>query len=233
MQRSYAPVLARVANAGLAAEPPPIVALQNGGCGLSPEVRLDASQGYVTVPGEVSRWLCWQYRGMMQCPKLGQTSGNQLLTNELFLPFGGSYDIGPDGPPDLALGRIFPYEWETETIGLGIYRIKVDWVARVSAGALTPSDIINAAQNLEFRILKLGTEDRHVVALNIGDAQDAARSQISPADGGFWLPQGAEWIPFKPSTQTFDFAGTLPGLAGVDAYSLRAVIRVYFRPISC
>ena len=241
IQRGYAPVLAnsRMQAIGAAAgvvEAPPIVQMQQqmqqNACNL-PEVRIDASQGYVAVPADVAAWLCWQFRGMNQCPKLGQITGNQLVTNEVTFPFDGSFDVGPDGSPDMALGRIFPYEWETEAIGLGMYRIKVDWIARVTAGALLVADVINAAQNLEFRILKLGTEDRHVVALNIGDAQDAARSTLSPADGGFWLPIGQEWVPYKPVTQTFDFTGTMPGVAGVDSYTLRAVIRTYFRQVGC
>lgn len=233
----YRPVLSQVAANGNAYQPPPIVELVNGGnvCGLDAQqpLMLDARSGVVGIPGDVAQWLCWNFRGMRQLPKTGQTTGVQLVTNAVTLPSLGSFQISPDGPPQLSLGRIFPFEWESEMVGLGIYRIKVDWIARIILGALTVSDVVNAAQNLEFRILKLGTEDRHVVALNIGDAQDAAKSTLSPADGGFWLPDGAEWIPWKPSNQAFDFQGLLPGAVGVDSYELRAVIRVYTKQIRC
>lgn len=233
----YRPVLSQVAQNGAMFSPPPIVEMANSGnvCGLDaqPALMLDARSGMVGIPGDVAQWLCWNFRGMRALPKTGQTTGVQLVTNPVTLPSLGSFQVSPDGPPQLSMGRIFPYEWESEMVGLGIYRIKVDWIARVINGPLQVADVVSAAQNLEFRILKLGTEDRHIVALNIGDAQDASKSVLSPADGGFWLPEGSEWIPWKPSTQAFDFAGLMPGAVGVDAYELRAVIRVYTRQIRC
>ena len=220
---------------GMTNEAPPIVQLASGpacGMGAPSAMMLDARSGLVGIPSDVARWACWAMRGMRRSPRLGRLTSVALTTSEVVLPYAGSFQVGPDLPPPQAFGKFMPYEWETEAIGRGIFRFKVDFVVRKISGGLTSDEIAKAAANLEFRIIQIGTEDRWDVALNIGDAQDAAKSQISPSEGGYWLPDGEEFIPYNPTTFAFDFAGLMIGGAG-DSYGIRAVIRSYFREVVC
>lgn len=215
----------------MAAEPPPVVQFANGPACGSP-LMLDASGGAVSLPRDAANYVCWLMRGIRRSPRTGKITSVALNTNEVILPVAGSFNIGPDLGPLQSLGKFLPYEWETEAIGRGIYRIKVDFVVRKIAGALTDDAIRQSAQNLEFRIIQIGTEDRWDVALNVGDAQDASKSTLEPALGGFWLPDGEEFVPYNPSTFAFDFAGLMIGGPG-DQYGVRAVVRSFFREVGC
>ena len=224
-------VLQRVNNG--AGEAPAIVEFVNGpGPSCSTPMMLNASNGVVAIPSDAARYLCWLFKGIRRSPQTGKLSSVALTTPEVILPVAGSFQIGPDLTPAQALGKFMPSEWETEAIGRGIYRIKVDFLVRKIAGALSDAAIKESAQNLEFRIIQIGTEDRWSVALNVGDAQDASKSALEPALGGFWLPDGEEFNPYNPTTFAFDFAGTMIGGAG-DQYGVRAVIRSFFRDVMC
>ena len=213
-------------------EAPPIVQFGSSpACGVP--MALDARSGLVGIPSDVAQYVCWAMRGIRRSPRTGKITSVALTTPEVILPVAGSFQVGPDLSPAQALGKFLPYEWETEAIGRGVFRIKVDFFARKIAGALiTTAEIVKSAKSLEFRILQIGTEDRWDVALNVGDAQDASKSLISPSEGGYYLPDGEEVIPYNPTTFAFDFAGTLAGGPG-DQYAIRAVIRSYFRAVGC
>lgn len=229
MMMAQSRVLQRV-NGG--AEAPPIVEFANAmpACGNS--VSLDVRSGQLNLPRDAANYVCWLMRGIRKSPRAGKITSVALTTPEVVLPVAGSFQIGPDLGPAQSLGKFFPYEWQTEAIGRGIYRLKVDFTVRKIAGALADQSIKESAQNLEFRVIQIGTEDRWDVALNIGDAQDAAKSALEPALGGYWLPDGEELIPYNPSTFAFDFAGLMVGGPG-DQYGIRAVIRSWFRAVEC
>lgn len=215
-----------------AMEPPPVVQFANApACGASP-VSLRSIDGLIGLPGDVAQWACWYIKGMRRSPTTGKLTSVALVTPEVVLPVAGSFKVGPDLFPSQAFGKFFPAEWASEAVGRGIYRIKVDFTARKIAGALPTPDIIESAKQLETRILQIGTEDRWTVALNLGDAQDAAKSTISPSEGGFWLPEGEEFIPWNPTLFAYDFAGEMIGGAG-DQYAIRATIRSYFKQVVC
>lgn len=224
-------VLQRVANNGN--EVPPIVEFVNGpGPSCSAPMQLSAAGGVVNLPSDAARYVCWLMKGIRRSPQTGRLTSVALTTPEVLLPVAGSFQVGPDLTPPQALGKFMPSEWDTEAIGRGIYRIKVDFLVRKIAGGLSDQAIKESAQNLEFRIIQIGTEDRWSVALNVGDAQDASKSALEPALGGFWLPDGEEFIPYNPTTFAFDFAGTMVGGPG-DQYGVRAVIRSFFRDVVC
>lgn len=224
-------VLERMGDLGYAsAQPPAIVQAAQGSCGVP--TRIDVSGGVLNVPNDAINYLCWLMKGIRNSPASGAASSTPLRSPEIILPYDGDFEVGPDLQPPQAMGKFFPFEWATEAIGRGIYRIKCDFEVRIISGSLTPEMVINSAQNLEFRVIQIGTEDRWRIVCNIGDSQDAAKSALIPAAGGFFLPEGQEIIPWNPTTMAYDLAGTLIGGPG-DSYGITAIFRSWFKDVSC
>lgn len=180
-------------------------------------------------PDDVSRLLCWLSKGMCTFNRFGKPGFVPLSTNTVTLPDPTTgFVIDPDSGQ--SMGVFFPRTWVGEAVFHGIARIKVDFTALVSAGALT-NDYLEASAftKLQLRILQLGTVDQYNVVLNF-EADDARASTDIPGMGGFFFSAGTEFVPFMlaPELFTFDFAGTMPGVSGTDAYTLSASVKTYW-----
>lgn len=182
-------------------------------------------------PTNLSRLLCWMYKGLCSFNRLGFIGSVRLTTNQITLPDPvNGFAIGPEGAAT-SLGVFFPRDWVAEAAFKGIQRLKVAFTVTVSAGALTPADIQRALfDDLDFRVLQVGSETNLDVALNIGDANDAERSELAPRAGGYYLAEGREFIPFvfAPEVFAFDFRGQGPGTVLVDEYTLSGAIRTWW-----
>jgi len=185
-------------------------------------------------PTDVGRLLCWMYKGLCSFNKFGTVSSVALRSNQISLPDPDfDFNIGPEGDA-VSLGVFFPRDWVSEAVFHGIYRLKVSFTVSVTQGNLTVEDVRRSLfDDLDFRILQVGTEDNFLVAINIGEAQDAERSTDSPALGGYYLPEGNEFVPFAlaPEVFSFDFRGIGPGVVGTDAYNVTTSIRTYWKKV--
>ncbi len=183
-------------------------------------------------PADLARWLCWLMKSTCSYNKFGKVGSTPLTTNLLALP---DPDFGFNiGPFQAALGIFFPPEWSGEGAFHGIYRVKISIDVNVTLGALDPNDIAEALfENLTFRIIQTGTEDPFQVALNFGEPSDARDSALVPSAGGYWLPEGMEFVPFalNPAQQGYDFQGQAPGVIGTDAFTVQCRIRSYWKEI--
>jgi len=182
-------------------------------------------------PTNLSRLLCWMYKGLCSFNKLGHIGSVRLTTNQISLPNGAAeFNIGPEGNAT-SLGVFFPRDWVAEAAMKGITRLKVSFMVNPIEGPLTSTDVQRALfDDLDFRVIQVGTEDNLEVALNVGDANDAERSELAPRAGGFYLAEGMEFVPFifAPEVFAFDFRGQGPGAVGTDAYTVEAKIRTWW-----
>ena len=183
-------------------------------------------------PQDIPRILCWMYKGLCSFNMLGRPGSVRLNTNTIVLPDPvNGFAIGPEGAAT-ALGVFFPRQWVAECMFHGIYQLKVAWNISVIAGLLTPEQIARALfDDLDFRIIQVGTEDNLHVAASIGDASDAERSQLAPSLSGFYFALAEEFVPFvfAPEVFAFDFRGTGPGIAGTDEYQVTGSIRTKWK----
>lgn len=183
-------------------------------------------------PVDLDRFLCWLMRSTCSFNKFGKVGSTPLVTNLLTLP---DPDFGFNiGPFRAALGVFFPPEWSAEGAYHGIFRVKIAIDVIILAGALNANDVSDALfEALTFRIIQTGTEDPFTVALNFGEPSDARDSQLVPAAGGYFLPEGMEFVPWfaNPAQQGYDFQGVAPGTIGVDSYTVQCRIRSYWKEI--
>jgi len=191
-----------------------------------------------SCPTNLSRLLCWMYKGLCSFNKFGHIASVRLNTNTITLPDplvpANGFQIGPEGAAQ-AMGVFFPRDWVAEAAFKGIHRLKVSYTVTITetVSGLTPQDITRALfDDLDFKILQVGSENNIHVAVNIGDANDAERSELAPRAGGFYLAEGREFIPFvfAPEVFAFDFAGQGPGVAG-DIYNVTAAIRTWWTEV--
>lgn len=184
-------------------------------------------------PDNLSRYLCWMFKGLCSFNKFGAIGHVKLITNLITLPDPDfEFDVGAENAQ--SLGVFFPRDWVSEAAFKGIFRVKVSFQVRIIEGNYTPEQIENACFNsFEFRILQVASQDNFHTALNFGDAQDAERSTDTPSQGGYWLCKGDEFVPyvFAPEVFTYDFEGQCPGAVGEDSYELTAFISTYFRRV--
>lgn len=209
-----------------------------GGCGVMPisnsgPVFMKWHPELGDCPTNLSRFLCWMFKGLCSFNKFGAIGHVKLLTNALDLPDPDfAFDIGPDNAA--SLGVFMPRDWVSEAAMKGIFRVKVSFQVLVTEGALTAAEIERQLfDSLEFRILQIGSQDNFHTALNFGDAQDAERSTDTPSQGGYWLCKGDEFVPyiFAPEVFTYDFEGQAPGVVGTNVYTVTALVSSYFRKV--
>lgn len=198
----------------------------------SPLLRNVGFQPAVPCSSSVERMLCYLDKGSCSFNKFGVPSAVKLRTNTLTLPDAvNGFQIGP-GAGASSLGVFFPRTWVGEMVFHGINRIKVSFAIANVVGALTRADIESALfDDMDVRILQTGSVDPFHVVLQL-ESQDAQRSTLIPAAGGYYFPQHGQFVPFfiAPELFTFDFQGLAPGGAG-DSYSLGACVRVYWEKI--
>jgi hypothetical protein len=219
------------------------IATNGGACGVPNSVMAGAivpgqyvawSPSLGACPNDMDRILCWWHKSLCSFNKFGQIGSVALRTNVLNLPHPVTqFAIGPEGAAQ-ALGVFFPRDWSAESAFHGLYRFKVSFTVNILEGGLTPEAVARQLfDDLEFKIIQVGTQDNLHTALNIGQAQDAERSTDAPPLGGFYLPAGREFVPYftTPEIFAFDFRGIAPGTVGVDAYSVSAKIQTYWKPV--
>ena len=188
-------------------------------------------------PTDLSRLLCWLFKGYCSFNRFGKIGTSRLVTNTITLPDPagiGGFNIGPEGAAQ-SLGVFFPRDWVGEACMRGMYRFKVSFQVTITENVseFTQGDLVRAAfDNLDLRVVQVGTEDNIHTAMSIGDAQDAERSTDIPSQGGFWLACGDEFIPFgvAPELQAFDYRGLMPGVVG-DEYNLTSTIQTFWKAV--
>lgn len=189
--------------------------------------------GLGDCPTDISRLLCWLWKSYCSFNRFGKLGTSRSTTTPLHVPHGVyGFSIGPEGAAQ-ACGVFFPHDWIGEAVFRAVYRVKASPTVYGVAGGMDPGQIANGLENnLEFRIIQVGSQDNFHSVLNFGDAQDASKSTDTPSQGGFWLPEGNYFVPFgpDPAIQAYDFRGIAPGGAG-DAYDFFFTIISYFAPI--
>ena len=185
-----------------------------------------------SCPIDLDRFIAWLMRSSCSYNTFGKVASAPLITNTIDLPdpvFG--YNISPFAQ---SLGVFFPNVWSGEGFYHGIYRVKISFEVRIQQSQFTAAEIINSLfESFTFRIIQLGSDDPFTVALNFGEPADARESVFVPSAGGYFLPEGGEFVPwvFQPDIQGYDLTGVAPGEDPTDQYSITARIRTYWREI--
>jgi hypothetical protein len=189
-------------------------------------------------PTDLDRYLAWVMRASCTYNQFGCTSSSPLTTNTITVPDpGGSFNVAPGNAllGGNSLGIPFPDEWSGEGAYHGIWRVKVSLEVRpIQLTNFTIEELTQLLfETFTFRVIQFGTDDPFTTAVNFGEVADAQGSIFVPSAGGFFFPEGNEFVPwiYDPSQQAYDFSGTLPGVQGQDQYTVTARVCSYWRSI--